>query len=917
MRNGNNSFGGGAVATFGTASLTVKDGTVFDNNAALAGAGAARGGAIWLQSSGNISIDDATFTNNTATTSGGAISTRDLNYHDNVVISNSTFENNSSANGGAILVGFNDTGYSMTLAGTNTFTGNTATSGGGAIALDSQSNSRIKTLKIAEDATVIFTGNSAANGGAIHVRNSNQIVTDGKMIFYNNTATNGGAICYNDGANTATTHSYISNAEFIGNTATNGGAIFGNVIGTLELDQCTIVENSSGIYFSPKAKPTVTVMVSNSVVGWNTDYDVYFTNTPTTAPVTDNNLIGTTVKLTVPEDQQIGDLALSDVYAKNTSDAGIPVYSAYSHGAGVYTGDDGQKYAYGANPELVLDIIPPEIAGIVRDGNEGWNTADVALTITASDNDTAADNLRYAITESSAAPAADAEIWQKDNTFTFNHAGTAVFYFWVKDEAGNISAEFPAQTVMIDQIAPVLGEKAFETIVKQNVTIRWDEATDEGGSGIAGYRIRLGTSADLTGDGELVPSRSVSYQMSNGTYFYQTGAADGAGNITWSDVKKFVIAMNPGLSADAEIVSGPGGSNGVEWQTNTDEAASYVVEYSTDNFASVIRIETDAAGLATMNLPGGDWQWRVQYAGSDEWIAGNQEIKVDQPETAAAGKYTAVQDGKQDVFFVRSSGTWQNGFQARHVGSKKSGWSGTNETTHIMGQNQFGDIFAGCEDASILYMTDDANGDALFVDDVFSESLDDAAKTQSRLANIDEIRAGAGNDIVDMTSQKFDYTGDGLTIRGGAGDDTLWANSGDNFLFGDAGSDRIVGADGSDVIVGGTGNDRMHGGGGDDTFTFGGNWGNDIIEQLDGGTVTLWFENGVEESELTVEQNGSNTKIRAEYGSITVVNTAPDGIILKFGSDDTGLYAELADLGAFSGTSTEKIFETNPAIAAL
>ena len=95
-----------------------------------------------------------------------------------------------------------------------------------------------------------------------------------------------------------------------------------------------------------------------------------------------------------------------------------------------------------------------------------------------------------------------------------------------------------------------------------------------------------------------------------------------------------------------------------------------------------------------------------------------------------------------------------------------------------------------------------------------------------------------------MTSQRFDYIGDGLTVRGGLGNDVIWANKGDNRLFGDEGNDRIVGASGNDIIVGGAGNDSLHGGGGDDIFAFGGDWGQDTIEQLTTGKVTLWFDEG-------------------------------------------------------------------------
>ena len=174
----------------------------------------------------------------------------------------------------------------------------------------------------------------------------------------------------------------------------------------------------------------------------------------------------------------------------------------------------------------------------------------------------------------------------------------------------------------------------------------------------------------------------------------------------------------------------------------------------------------------------------------------------------------------------------------------------------------------------------------------------------ARLFRLTEIFAGAGDDIVDMTSQQFEYIGDGLTIRGGEGNDTIWANKGDNCLFGDAGNDRIVGASGEDVIVGGIGNGRMHGGGGNDVFTFCDNWGVDNVEQLGTGTVTLWFASGDignwDEAALTYT-DGEN--------SVTVSGIEADRGTLKFGDDGSEQFASLSDMGAFLDVTTERIFE--------
>ena len=111
-------------------------------------------------------------------------------------------------------------------------------------------------------------------------------------------------------------------------------------------------------------------------------------------------------------------------------------------------------------------------------------------------------------------------------------------------------------------------------------------------------------------------------------------------------------------------------------------------------------------------------------------------------------------------------------------------WNGTNEIVSASGKNRLADLFFGSDDANLLCLTDDENGDGIFVDDEFTELPEGIEGQQSRIAQIDEIRAGFGDDIVDMTSQRFEHTGTGLTIRGGAGNDTIWANKGNNMLGG-------------------------------------------------------------------------------------------------------------------------------------
>ena len=175
---------------------------------------------------------------------------------------------------------------------------------------------------------------------------------------------------------------------------------------------------------------------------------------------------------------------------------------------------------------------------------------------------------------------------------------------------------------------------------------------------------------------------------------------------------------------------------------------------------------------------------------------------------------------------------------------------------------------------------------------------------EARIAQIDEIRAGLGDDIVDMTSQRFAYVGDGVRIYGGLGNDTIWANNGNNTLFGDAGNDRIVGGANNDVIAGGIGNDSMHGGGGSDIFCFGNNWGVDTVEQLAGGEITLWFESGSENN-----WNASTLTYTDGTNRVKVFGVSAENITLKFGDDNSLRYDELVKSGYFDDAASEKIFE--------
>ena len=346
----------------------------------------------------------------------------------------------------------------------------------------------------------------------------------------------------------------------------------------------------------------------------------------------------------------------------------------------------------------------------------------------------------------------------------------------------------------------------------------------------------------------------------------------------------------------------------VSWESTGAE--QYFVEFTTDNFEHVFSVTTSASATDLLELPAGTYQWHVKADEDGKWAVG--KAFVSETESTKPQVVQSNNDGNDDLFFANQSGTWSSRYRARHVGSIND-WTGTDEIISPAGKGRIQNLFFGSADPNLLCLTDSENGDAIFVDDIFTDLPENVAEHTARLYKIQEIRAGAGDDIVDMTSQQFEYNGDGLTIRGGDGNDVIWANKGDNWLFGDAGNDRIVGASGNDIIAGGSGNDLLHGGGGDDIFVFGADWGNDMVEQRTTGCVTLWFQEG-DESKWNAQ---TLTYTDGEH-SVKVAGVPLENISLIFDNDHGNAverHAELLAAGAFEEFTSKKIFEDKGVLA--
>jgi hypothetical protein len=213
-------------------------------------------------------------------------------------------------------------------------------------------------------------------------------------------------------------------------------------------------------------------------------------------------------------------------------------------------------------------------------------------------------------------------------------------------------------------------------------------------------------------------------------------------------------------------------------------------------------------------------------------------------------------DSGNDSIFLKTSGVWSSSYIAKNVDTSNS--IGTAQAISLDGLSRFSDVIDGGADMDTLNLT--AGNDAFFIDDVYSahhSSLTLSSTTQgidsiARVVNLEVINAGAGNDIVDLTSVNFILT-NAVEINGEAGNDILWGSNG---------NDTVNGGEGDDTIFGGSGNDTLTGNSGSDIFQFTATAANDIITDfsLTDDSIQLYYR---------AEDNHTNTNLSFASGVLT------------------------------------------------
>lgn len=185
--------------------------------------------------------------------------------------------------------------------------------------------------------------------------------------------------------------------------------------------------------------------------------------------------------------------------------------------------------------------------------------------------------------------------------------------------------------------------------------------------------------------------------------------------------------------------------------------------------------------------------------------------------------------------------------------------AGTGNNTVSGGQGN--DLIRNNLDGSVAAFGGGGDDSLNFADAPFGITLsaDDTAAFAS--GSIEEIVGSRHADFIDL--HRIRIGGRGVTIRGGAGNDTLEGTQADDLIEGGAGRDSIQGREGNDTLDGGPGRDLI--------LESRDGTGNNLILARDGELDTIDTRNGLADRILT---DGTEQAVRFDSRGVDTVEPA-------------------------------------------
>ena len=332
---------------------------------------------------------------------------------------------------------------------------------------------------------------------------------------------------------------------------------------------------------------------------------------------------------------------------------------------------------------------------------------------------------------------------------------------------------------------------------------------------------------------------------------------DGAAGFDWAEYNNAPAGVVVDLANQTATNDGWGSTdllNSIEAVQGSMYPDSLTGDAQANQFDAMDGNDVVIAGEGNDTVNGGIGNDTVDGGSGDDVLAGNDGDDVLK---AGGGKDYLLGGAGNDSLQLTPSNTWSSSYRAKNDFLTAASVQNTDlKYVNLSGKNRFDAVSNGGDGLDSVSLT--STNDALFADDAFSQLNSQATSEVSRLLAIDSIDAGAGDDLVDLTTTKFSLSG--LTVLGGLGNDTLWGGSG---------ADSINGGEGMDILLGAAGNDTLTGALGTDVFLFAANSGQDTISDFASGDKVKLL--GGTASGASVSYSGSDTVLT--WGGIQVTLT--------------------------------------------
>ena len=314
-----------------------------------------------------------------------------------------------------------------------------------------------------------------------------------------------------------------------------------------------------------------------------------------------------------------------------------------------------------------------------------------------------------------------------------------------------------------------------------------------------------------------------------------------------------------------ETPSGPYLSDGnIQTQMDLVEMNIQAVDISNDHIVLVSPVDASIGTDSYVHL--GDYIDKVHVSGSGNTILTNGG--EDMVTIGANGNYVSTGEGSDNVTYSAGEEWIDSDAWAVNADLVGAGVP-TGVAVSVLGYLRHSSVLDGGAGFDQLILS--AGNDLLALHDSVSKYPTPSDSTELspeiyRINLVEKIDAGAGNDLIDMTSSIID-AGD-IILLGGEGNDILWGGSG---------NDTINGGGGSDVINGGRGEDELWGGGDSDIFEFTSGSGNDTVKDFSGteDSVRIYLRDGINE-------DSADSLPVYDYGSLTITL---DESVISFNAD--------------------------------